>query len=106
MASQREWPRGKDNGAGRNAPTARYLTPDGCTSDAYSLAGPLRTGTNPDVGPRARGPVSQGRSYETDFGTDRGSPHRFDPIGTSLDRYAPKGIETTFTTDQVRRGRK
>lgn len=105
MPNNPEWPRGKANGAGRNAPIARYLIPDGCTSDAYSLAGPLRTGTSPDVGPRAKGPTAPGRTYDTDFGTDRGSPHRFDPIGTSLDRYAPKGIATTFTTRQVRRPR-
>lgn len=106
MARNEGWPRARERGDYPGDPTARFLTPDGCQSSAYSLAGPLRTGTSPDVGPRARGPVAPGRTYESDFGTDRGSPHRFDPMGTSLDRYAPKGIRTTFTTDQVRRARR
>ena len=88
MAGQREWPRGQENGAGRNAPTGRFLIPDGILTSGDSLAGPLRTGTSADVGPRARGPVAPGYSRDSCFGMDRVSPRDFDPMGTTRNRFA------------------
>lgn len=83
--NQREWPRGRDTGVERNAPTAFFLSPDGYLKSERSLAGPLRLGTEPTVGPR--GAVRNGSS---DFGMDRISPRGFDPMGTALDRYGPQ----------------
>lgn len=79
--AQREWPRGQENGAGRNAPAASYLTRDGVLNSARSLAGPLRMGTAPGVGPRG----SNGVIGDSDFGLDK-IRDRFDPIGTSDNR--------------------
>lgn len=78
QGKQGEWPNVKGN------PTADYLTPDGFLRSSRSLAGPLRMGTEPRVGPRDA-PASVGTS---DFGLDRVSPRGFDPIGTS-DTRAP-----------------
>jgi hypothetical protein len=75
MAKQSEWPTNRD-------PSAVFVTRDGYLKSGNSLAGPLRTGTEPRVGPR--GAVAGGNS--SDFGTDRISPRGFDPIGTDLDR--------------------
>lgn len=80
MASQREWPRGRENGAGRNAPNATFAVPDGYLNSARSLAGPLRTSTSPDIGPRGGGGAT-----DSDFGLDK-IRDRFDPIGTSDNR--------------------
>jgi hypothetical protein len=74
---QGEWPTNRD-------PTATFVTPDGyLRSPGRSLAGPLRTGTEPRVGPK--GSAGNGAS---DFGTDQLDPAkgRFDPIGTSTTR--------------------
>lgn len=76
MAKQSEWPVNRD-------PSATFVTADGyLNTDGRNLAGPLRTGTEPRVGPRGR--ANGGTS--SDFGTDRISPRRFDPIGNSLNR--------------------
>lgn len=76
-----EWPRVK------NQPEACFLTPDVMQKSDRSVAGPLRMGTAPGVGPR--GPaVALGRSEErSDYGMDRVSPREFDPIGTGTSRY-------------------
>ena len=87
MAGQREWPRGRISGTERRGPTAFFVTPDGYLKSDRSLAGPLRTGTSADVGPRARGPAAGDVSYRTDFGMDRVTPRCFDPMGTALERY-------------------
>ena len=79
MAKQSEWPTERE-------PSATFVTPDGYLNSARSLAGPLRMGTEPRVGPR--GAVAGGNS--SDFGTDRISPRGFDPMGTALDRYGPQ----------------
>lgn len=79
MAKQSEWPRNRD-------PSAVFVTPDGYLKSGNSLAGPLRVGTEPRVGPRGR--VEGGSS--SDFGTDRISPRGFDPIGTDLNRTGPQ----------------
>lgn len=98
-----EWPRGKEDGAGRNSPVARYQVPDGFLNSELSLAGPLRTGTSPDVGPRARGASAVGVSRESDFGMDRVGNRRFDPIGTPLDRMSNKGMPASLITKQINR---
>jgi hypothetical protein len=75
MAKQSEWPPNRD-------PAATFVTRDGYLKSGNSLAGPLRMGTEPRVGPK--GAIGGGNS--SDFGMDRISPRGFDPIGTDLDR--------------------
>ena len=83
--NQREWPRGRRDGSERNSPDAFFLSPDAYLRAGRSLAGPLRLGTEPRVGPS--GAIRNGSS---DFGMDRISPRGFDPIGTALSRYGPQ----------------
>ena len=106
MAGNEGWPKARERGDYRGDPTARFQTPDGVLNSARSLAGPLRTGTSPDVGPRARGVDAVGRDYASDFGMDRVRPQEFDPIGTSLSRYRPGGLPSELITEQVRRPRR
>jgi hypothetical protein len=101
MARQTEWPRGKDNGGARGDPDGRFLTADGFLKSGRSLAGPLRTGTEPRVGPRARGPAETDQSAVSDFGMDRVSPRDFDPMGTSRRRSGV--IPSDLVTGQLRR---
>jgi hypothetical protein len=101
MASNREWPRGKETGGARRDPVGVFATPDGYFRSDRNLAGPPRTGTSADVGPRARGPVSGDKSYATDFGMDRISPRDFDPIGTTRNRFGD--IPSDALTEQVGR---
>lgn len=72
---QGEWPTVRGN------PTAFYLAPDCYFKSDRPVAGPLRMGTEPRVGPS--GAVLDGNS---DFGVDRTSPRDFDPIGTVRNR--------------------
>lgn len=103
MARQTEWPRGRTNGTERRGPTGFYANPDGVMRSDRSLAGPLRTGTSADVGPRAGGPVSGGDRAVSDFGMDRISPRDFDPMGTPRNRFGD--IPSDAITEQVNRGR-
>jgi hypothetical protein len=70
---QGEWPVVKRERIGD------FAVPDGYFRSDRKLAGPLRLGTEPRVGPRglvrAAGP--------SDMGMDRISPRGFDPAGTS-----------------------
>ena len=95
--NQREWPRGNPDGSERNSPDAFFLTPDGYLKSGRSLAGPLRLGTEPRVGPR--GALRDGTN--SDFGMDRVSPRGFDPEGTALTRYGPQE-ESPLISRQVR----
>lgn len=61
---------------------AEFLSPDGFLRSERSLAGPLRLGTAPDVGPR--GLVAGGTA--SDFEMDRISKRGFDPMGTPDER--------------------
>ena len=97
---------GKAGGNFQGDPVGRFQTADGILNSARSLAGPLRTGTSPDVGPRQGGATAPGRTFDSDFGTDRVSPREFDPMGTSLRRYSPPGIASSLVTSEVRKGRK
>ena len=79
--NQQSWPRTREDGSERRSPTAFFATPDGYLKSGRSLAGPLRLGTAPPVGPGGLG-----GNGSSDFGVDRISPRRFDPIGNSLER--------------------
>ena len=98
--NQREWPRQRPSGPDRTAPTAMFETADGFLKSERSLAGPLRMGTAPNVGPR--GALRDGSS---DFGMDRVSPRGFDPEGTS-DTRAPPQEASTLVSRETRRSNK
>jgi hypothetical protein len=65
-----------------------------------SLAGPLRLGTSPGVGPR--GAIRNGSS---DLGMDRITPRGFDPMGTSLERE-PRQEASDLVAKEVRRSKR
>ena len=89
---QGEWPTVKGN------PVADYLTPDGYLRSSRSLAGPLRMGTEPRVGPKG---LVEGGGGASDFGMDRITPRGFDPMGTS-DTRAPPQEGSTLLSRSVR----
>jgi hypothetical protein len=97
--SQSPWPRPQQTGSQgyRAEPNACFLSPDGKARSDRSLAGPLRLGTEPRVGPR--GALRNGSS---DMGVDRVSPRGFDPLGTS-DSRAPPQEASTLISKEVRR---
>jgi hypothetical protein len=97
---EREWPRVRaQDGTEKRSPVGFYQSPDVIEKSNRSLAGPLRLGTSPGVGPR--GALRGGSS---DFGMDRVSPRGFDPMGTSLER-APRQEASELVSREVRRGR-
>jgi hypothetical protein len=99
--TQRPWTRlGERSGVERSAPVACFQTADGTLRSDRSLAGPLRMGTAPGVGPR--GALRGGGS---DFGVDRVTPRGFDPMGTS-DTRAPPQEASTLISREVRRSRR
>ena len=84
MANRRRtWPY---SGAAESPP-AITVSPDTTLNSARSLAGPLRLGTEPRVGPR--GVIPEG-VRESDLGVDRVTPRGFDPMGTSDTRAPPQ----------------
>jgi len=75
MPNRRQsWPY---NGAAASPP-ALTQSPDGLLNSNRSLAGPLRLGTAPGVGPRGNDIES---TRGSDFGMDRISPRALDSIG-------------------------
>lgn len=105
MGTEREWPRTRESdGTERGSPAGFFEGPDGTLKSGRSLAGPLRTGTSPDVGPRARSRAASGEGRDSDFGMDRISPRGFDPIGTPDDRIGPQP-SSDLITEQVRKRR-
>ena len=78
---QGEWPVVKRERIGD------FLTPDGYFRSGRNVAGPLRMGTEPRVGPRG---LIEGAGSTSDMGTDRVSPRGFDPQGTSDSRVPPQ----------------
>ena len=74
---QGEWPVVKRERIGD------FLTPDGYFRSGRNVAGPLRMGTEPRVGPRG---LIEGAGSTSDMGMDRVFPRGFDPMGTSLRR--------------------
>ena len=89
---QTEWPIIK------REPVGDFVTPDGYLRSTRPLAGPLRFGTEPRVGPRDRGP---GRGQPSDFEMDRISPRGFDPMGTS-DERAPAQEQSVLLSRSIR----
>lgn len=77
IGKQGEWPTVRGN------PTGYFQHPDVILKSTRSLAGPLRMGTEPRVGPRG---FVDGGSSASDYGMDRVSKRGFDPIGTSDSR--------------------
>ena len=92
MATQNPWPKIAES------PPAWTLTPDGYRKSDRSLAGPLRLGTAPGVGPKG----NSNSGFGTDMGVDRVSPRRFDPMGTH-DTRAPAREESTRVSTEVRK---
>ena len=84
--NQGPWPRTRDTGVERRAPSAFFATPDTYLKSERSVAGALRMGTAPGVGPK--GALRGGTS--SDMGMDRVTPRGFDPEGTALTRYGPQ----------------
>lgn len=74
MADRRTWPYGRwEPELNRNPPIAYFTAPDGYHRSDRDVAGPLRMGTTPEVGPK--GPaVRADRSWQSDFGMDRIDP--------------------------------
>ena len=102
MGTEREWPRTRDDGTERTSPRGFFQSRDGVLRSDRSLGGPLRTGTSPDVGPRARSRAASGEGRDSDFGMDRISPRGVDPIGTPDDRIGPQP-SSDLVTEQVRK---
>ena len=96
--NQREWPRGRDDGSEKRSPTAFFATPDDYPRSGRSVAGPLRMGTEPRVGPK--GALRNGSS---DMGMDRITPREMDPMGTSVTR-APQVREPSSLVSRELRG--
>jgi hypothetical protein len=100
MASEREWPQGQPDGSERGGPVGWFKHPDGFLKSSRQLAGSLRHGTAPGVGPRGSA-IEADNTARTDFGTDRISPKDFDPMGTTRNRSSE--IESDLIARQVRR---
>ena len=97
MAKEREWPRQTYKA------DACFLNADGFQKFERSVAGPLRYGTEPGVGPKGDA-VALGRTEErSDLGMDRVSPREFDNLGTSMSRYRPQN-ESALISKQKRQG--
>jgi hypothetical protein len=79
-------------------PVATFATADGYLRSSRSLAGPLRTGTHPGVGPKGR---VTGPGNSSDFGLDRITPRDFDPMGTCRDRSGV--IASELLSRQIRK---
>lgn len=97
--NQDAWPRTRSTGTERRSPTGFFQSPDATEKSDRSLAGPLRLGTAPGVGPR--GALRNGTS---DFGMDRITPRGFDPMGTSDERQ-PAQEASQLVSREVRRSR-
>ena len=95
--TQREWVRTKDNGFEKRGPVGCFMSPDGKFRSDRGVAGPLRLGTEPKVGPS--GALLDGTS---DWGMDRVTPRDFDPMGTSMNRTA-NPEKTRLISKEVRR---
>lgn len=99
--NQSEWPRGKPDGSERNSPTGYFQTPDVIQKSTRSLAGPLRLGTEPRVGPRG----GRTGTFGSDMGMDRVTPREMDPMGTSASRSPQVREPSDLISREIRRGR-
>ena len=95
----RSWPYRTGQAA---SPPSFTVSPDALLRSDRALAGPLRLGTEPRVGPR--GIVGDG-AINTDFGVDRISPRGFDPMGTSDTRLPPQEASELISRGRRSRGR-
>lgn len=101
--TRQTWPyASNDPWLNRDTRKAFYVTPDGYLKSTRSLAGPLRMGTEPRVGPRG-GAVEADNGGGSDFGMDRIEPRDFDPMGTSRARSGD--IPSDLIARQVRGSR-
>lgn len=91
--NQRPWPTIK------REPVGFFQHPDGILKSDRSLAGPLRLGTEPRVGPK--GFLRDGNA--SDFGVDRITPRRFDPMGSHNNREPPFPSSTLLSRESRRR---
>jgi len=80
-------------------PVGHFQTPDGVLRSDRSLAGPLRLGTSPGVGPR--GLLRDGNA--SDFGMDRVTPRGFDPMGSHNTREPPQESSSLLSRATRRR---
>ena len=101
IGNQREWPPVREsNGTERNSPTGYFLKNEVILRSDRAVAGALRLGTEPRVGPR--GLVRNGSS---DYGMDRITPREMDPMGTSATRAPQVREPSTLVSREIRRGR-
>lgn len=100
--TQAPWPPRREDGSEKRSPTAFFTHPDGILKSDRSLAGPLRMGTTPGVGPN--GALRDGAS--SDFGMDRVSPRRFDPIGDPLNRAGEREASSLVSRELRSSGRR
>lgn len=98
MANRRQsWPYGGQAAS----PPALTQTPDGLLSSGRSLAGPLRIGTVPPVGPKG---APDGAFSQSDLGMDRIDPRgTADYIGVGPKRWER---ESRLISNGRRRGRR
>src|SRR5215469_3871947 len=82
------------------SPPALTQSPDALLNSARRLAGPLRMGTAPGVGPRDN---LDDEFRGSDLGMDRVSPRGFDPMGTSDTRAPPQEASELVTRAYRRR---
>lgn len=101
MANRRQtWPyASQDPTLNRDARPAYFVTPDGWQKSDRQLAGPLRMGTTPGVGPRGGATVADNVAG-SDMGMDRVSPRDFDPMGTPRSRFG--SIDSGLIARQIR----
>lgn len=90
---QSEWPIVRGN------PVGYFQHPVAVFRSDRSLAGPLRLGTEPRIGPK--GFLRDGNA--SDLGIDRVSPRGFDPLGTSDTRAPPQESSTLLSRETRRR---
>lgn len=96
--ARRTWPYSGPE-LNRDPPTAWFRAPGVWETNGRAVAGPLRHGTTPGVGPRG-GAVEADYTEATDHGTDRISPRDFDPMGTPRRRFGD--IPSDLIARQVR----
>lgn len=100
--TQAPWPRKREDGTEPRSPSAFFASPDTILKSDRSVAGPLRMGTAPGVGPS--GALRGGNN--SDFGMDRVTPAGFDVIGTALDRYGPQESSPLVSRELRNSGRR
>lgn len=99
--TQREWPSVKPDGSDRTSPIGYFQTATVIQKSDRSVAGPLRLGTEPRVGPR--GALRNGVS---DYEMDRITPREMDPMGTSSMRQPQTRPMSGLLSREVRRGKR